>query len=170
MPGGVDDRAGTAARNLPVPRDLNDTEMEFLIEAVVLPLIQEFAPEALVIQCGADALAEDPMTRLGLSNRALWRSIRAVKAMAPRLLVLGGGGYNPWSVARCWAGVWAELNGFPVPDRLPVAAETILRAVQWNHRHGRTPPERWFTTLADPPQAESIRPEIRALAAEVLSP
>jgi acetoin utilization protein AcuC len=167
-PGGVRDRAGGAARNLPVPRDFNDCELAYLMETAVVPLIEAFAPRALVIQCGADALAEDPMTRLGLSNRALWRSIRAVKAMAPRLLVLGGGGYNPWSVARCWAGVWAELNEFPVPDRLPAAAETILRAVQWNHRHGRTPPERWFTTLVDPPQAESIRPEIRTLAAEVL--
>jgi len=167
-PGGVYDRARGAARNLPVPRDFNDSEMEYLIEAAALPLIQAFEPEALVIQCGADALAEDPMTKLGLSNRALWRTIDTVKALAPRLLVLGGGGYNPWAVARCWAGVWATLNGFPVPDRLPPDAEAVVRGVRWNHRHGRNSPETWFTTLADPPRTGSLRPEVRVLAAGVL--
>ena len=167
-PGGVDDRAGGAARNLPVPRELNDTEMEFLIEAVALPLIREFAPSALVVQCGADALADDPMTKLALSNLALWRVIDAVRGLAPRLLVLGGGGYNPWAVGRCWTGVWATLNRLPIPDRLPAAAEEVLRGVRWNHRRGRTPPEHWFNTLADQPRPGPLRPEVRALAAAAL--
>ena len=168
VPGGVDDRAGGAARNLPVPRELNDTEMEFLIETVAVALIQEFAPGALVVQCGADALAEDPMAKLALSNLALWRTIDVVGPLAPRLLVLGGGGYNPWAVGRCWAGVWATLNRLPVPDRLPAAAEEVLRGVRWKHRRGRTPPEHWFTTLADRPRPGPLRPEVRALAAAAL--
>jgi acetoin utilization protein AcuC len=169
-PGGAYDRAGGVARNLPVPRDFNDTEMAFLLETVVAPLIESFAPDALVIQCGADALADDPMTRLGLSNGALWRCVARVKAMAPRVLVLGGGGYNPWSVARCWAGVWATLNGFDFPAILPAPAQAVLRAVRWNHRHGRTPLEAWFTTLADPQRGGPVRPEIHVLAAEALKP
>ncbi|MGF1641592.1 MAG: acetoin utilization protein AcuC [Rhodospirillales bacterium] len=167
-PGGVGDRAGGVARNLPVPRDFNDTEMDVLVETAVLPLIGEFAPEALVVLCGADALADDPMTRLALSNRALWRVVDAIRGLAPRLLVLGGGGYNPWAVARCWAGVWATLAGRPVPDRLPPAAEAVLRDVRWHHRLGRTPPERWFTTLADPPRPGPVRDEVRAVAAAAL--
>jgi len=168
--GGIYDRAGGLARNLPVPHEFNDTEMAYLLEAVVVPLMRSFEPRALVIQCGADALAEDPMTRLGLSNRALWRCVDRVKAVAPRVLVLGGGGYNPWSVARCWAGVWATLNGFGIPKVLPSAAEAVLRGVRWNHRHGRTPPEAWFTTLADPLRVGPVRQEIRVLADEALRP
>lgn len=163
-PGGVYDRAGGAARNLPVPREMNDSEMAFLQDAVVLPLIRAFAPEALVVQCGADALADDPMTKLSLSNRALLSAVAAVRELAPRLLVLGGGGYNPWSVGRCWAGVWGTLAGREIPDRLPAAAERLLRAVHWPHRRGRAPAERWFTTLADPPNAGPIREEVRRLA------
>lgn len=166
--GGVHDRAGGAARNLPVPRDFNDAELDYLVETAVRPLIEFFEPQALVIQCGADALFEDPLTKLGLSNGALWRAITAVKTLAPRLLVLGGGGYNPWAVARCWAGVWAALNGLPVPERLPPDAEAVLRAVRWHHRQGRTPPETWFTTLADAPRSGPVRPEIHLLAREVL--
>src|SRR5690606_15019434 len=93
----------------------------------------------------------------------------ALAPLAPRLLVLGGGGYNPWSVARCWAGVWGRLNGHPVPDRLPAAAESVLRALEWNHSRGRNPPEHWFTTLADPPSRGGVRPAVREAIAATLA-
>ena len=165
--GGVDDRAGGLARNLPVPADFNDSELDFLMEQAVLPLIEDFAPQAVVLQCGADGLAEDPLSKLALSNGALWRVVARVKGLAPRLLVLGGGGYNPWSVGRAWAGVWATLNGFEIPARLPAAAEAVLRALEWRHSRGRNPPQAWFTTLADPPRAGPLRPAVRALAERV---
>ena len=106
QPGGIMDRAGGAARNLPVPPGLNDDELEALIEGVALPLITSFEPEALFIQCGVDALSDDPQSRLELSNTALWRAVSTLKDLAPRLIVSGGGGYNPYSVARGWAGIW----------------------------------------------------------------
>jgi acetoin utilization protein AcuC len=168
--GSVRDRAGGAARNLPLPADANDSEFDFLMEEAVLPLIARQRPDAIVVQCGADALACDPMTKLSLSNGALWRAVAAVRPLAPRLLVLGGGGYNPWAVGRCWAGVWATLAGFDIPDRLPAPAQELLRPVRWHHRLGRQPQERWLTTLTDPSRPGPIRPEVRALPALVLAP
>jgi acetoin utilization protein AcuC len=162
--GGIDDRAGGAARNLPVPEGFNDSELDFLMAETVLPLANAFAPQAVVLQCGADALAEDPLSKLMLSNGALWRVVAAVRELAPRLLVLGGGGYNPWSVGRAWAGVWAALNGFAIPEPLPAAAQSVLRALEWRHSRGRNPPEAWFTTLADPPRPGPLRPAVRELA------
>ncbi|MGF1628365.1 MAG: acetoin utilization protein AcuC [Kiloniellaceae bacterium] len=167
--GGVDDRAGGAARNLPVPEGFNDSELDFLMTAAVLPLIEAFRPEAVVLQCGADGLAEDPLSKLALSNGALWRVVAQVKGLAPRLLVLGGGGYNPWSVGRAWAGVWATLSGCEIPERLPPRAEQVLRRLQWRHSRGRNPPEAWFTTLADAPRPGPLRPALRELARRVLS-
>ncbi len=168
--GGLDDRAGGLARNLPVPAGFNDSEMDYLMEAAVLPLMAGFAPQAVVLQCGADALEDDPLTKLSLSNGALWRVAARLRAMAPRLLVLGGGGYNPWSVARCWTGVWATLNGYEVPERLPRAAESLLRALRWRHSKGRHAPEVWFTSLADAPRPGPLRAAVRAAAAAVLAP
>lgn len=168
--GGIQDRAGGSARNLPVPSGFNDSEMEFLLENAILPLAQGFDPEVVVLQCGADGLAEDPMSKLSLSNTALWRVVAALRDLAPRLLVLGGGGYNPWSVGRCWAGVWATLAGHAIPERLPAAGEAVLRELVWRHSQGRNPPAHWFTSLADPPRHGPLRPEVRALAAEVLRP
>ena len=170
--GAVDDRAGGAARNLPVPPGFHDDEMAFLLDHAILPLAAAFAPEAVVLQGGADALHDDPQSKLALSNRALWRVVAAARGVAPRLLVLGGGGYNPWSVARCWTGVWGLLNGRfqpgQPPERLAPPAEAVLRALDWRHRKGRNPPDHWFTSLADPPRSGEIRPEVRRLADLVL--
>jgi acetoin utilization protein AcuC len=88
--------------------------------------------------------------------------------LAPRLIVLGGGGYNPWSVARCWAGVWGTLNGHALPERLPDAAEAVLRGLSYHRAAGRNPPEHWFTTLADAPRPGVVRAALRRAAAAAL--
>jgi acetoin utilization protein AcuC len=168
--GTIDDRAGGGALNLPVPAGFNDAEMELLFDEVVLPTAVRLRPEAIVLQGGADGLADDPMSGLALSNRALWRAVRSLMGVAPRLLVLGGGGYNPWAVARCWAGVWAVLNGID-PDTTPTAAATqVLRGLWWNRSQGREPPEHWFTTIADAAREGSVRDEVRGLAATAMGP
>jgi len=168
--GGLMDRAGGHARNIPVPPHLNDDEFEAIIDGAVLPLISDFAPDAIFVQCGADALADDPQSKLALSNHALWRAVTAVAPLAPRLIVSGGGGYNPFSLARCWAGVWGTLAGFEFPDRLPTDAEALLRDISWSHRRGRTPPDHWFTTLADPPNHGQIRDAVKDVIKATLMP
>lgn len=165
----VDDRAGGAARNLPVPPGFNDSELDLLVDTAVLPLGRAFAPDVVVIQCGADALAEDPLSKLELSNAALWRAVERTIRLADRVLVLGGGGYNPWSVARCWTGVWGVLNGFMPPDRLPPSAEAVLRGLTWHRQAGRNPPEHWFTTLADAPRPGPVRDAVAGLVQQVMT-
>jgi acetoin utilization protein AcuC len=136
--GALGDDGGGNAVNLPLPRDLNDSEFAHVRDRLILPLLDRFAPEALVVQCGADALEEDPLS--------------------PRLIVMGGGGYNPWSVARCWTAIWGVLSGQALPDRLPPEAESVLRALRWPGRAaGRNPPEGWMTTLLDAPRPGVVR-------------
>jgi len=149
--------------NFPVPPDFNDSEFALILEEGIVPRVAALAPDLIILQCGADALAEDPLSRLALSNRSHWRAVAALRALAPRLLVLGGGGYNPWAVARCWGGVWATLNGFAVPERLPDAAEAVLRGLSWSRSAGRNPPAHWYTTLADAPRPGPVREAVRSL-------
>lgn len=161
--GGLGETEGGAALNLPVPRGLNDSEMAYLRDALILPAVARFAPEAIVLQCGADAVEEDPLSRLALSNNAHWAVVAALGALTDRYLVLGGGGYNPWTVGRLWAGVWATLNGFEIPDRLPFEAEAIQRDLSWaGAKMTRVPDEALFTTLRDRPRPGPTRPELRA--------
>ncbi len=164
----ADDRAGGAARNFPVPPGFNDSEMRLLMQEAILPLIDAARPQAIFLQCGADALEEDPLAKLSLSNNAHWAVVADVMARAPRLIVTGGGGYNPYTTGRCWAGVWATLNGNAIPPRTTPAAEAVLRALTYNRAAGRNPPEHWFTTLRDTPREGTVRPAIRDLVTQSL--
>lgn len=168
--GSAADRAGGTARNLAVPAGFNDAELAFLMGEAVLPLLVDFAPDAVYVQGGCDALADDPQSKLALSNGALRAAVRAVRDVAPRLIVAGGGGYNPYAVGRCWAGIWAGLCDRDIPERLPAVAEACLRDVVWHHRLGRAVPEHWFETLADPPRPGPVRVEIEDLARRTLVP
>jgi len=166
--GGAEDRAGGHARNIPVPAGFNDSEMAWVLHEAIVPIACRLQPEAIMLQCGADAVEEDPLARLSLSNNSHRRVVAALLGLAPRLIVLGGGGYNPWTVARCWAGVWAALNGHPIPERLPPAAEAVLRGLSFHRAAGRNPPEHWFTTLADAPRPGVVRAAVRRVAARAL--
>lgn len=160
--GPLEDDAGGAALNLPVARGLNDSEMAFIRDALIVPQIDAFRPDAIVLLCGADGVEEDPLAHLSLSNNAHWAVVSALMGMAPRLLVLGGGGYNPWSVGRLWTGVWATLNGHAIPDRLPTNAEAVLRGLTFEgNKRGKNPPEHWFTTLRDAPRDGAVRDTIK---------
>ena len=170
--GALGDDGGGNCLNLPVPRGLNDTEMAAIRDRLILPALVGFAPDAIVLQCGADAVSEDPLSRLMLSNNAHWAIVAALMALGcPRLLVLGGGGYNPWSVGRLWTGVWATLNGHDIPDHLPEAAQAVLRALVWEKppQAGRSPPAHWFTTLRDAYRPGPIRTEVAERIATLAS-
>ena len=162
--GRLEDRAGGAARNVPVPAGFNDTEMRWVMEEAVLPLIRARRPQAVFLQCGADALEEDPLAKLSLSNNAHFAVVSALMELAPRLVVTGGGGYNPYTVGRCWAGVWATLNGIDIPDRTTPAAEAVLRGLVYNRAAGRNPPLHWFTTIRDEPREGVVRDDVKRVA------
>ena len=164
--GRLDDRRGGNARNMPVPRGLNDDEFAVLVENAVLPLLGRFAPQAIVVVSGADALYGDPLAKLALSNGALWRAVAQVTAAAPAV-VLGGGGYNPWNVVRCWSGLWGKLAGFAIPEPLPEAARAVLAGL-WSSRVREVDPT-WLTTLADPPCGGPVREEIGEMVAASLA-
>ena len=151
-----------------MPRGCNDDEMALVREAVILPAIAQFAPDAIVLQCGADAVLEDPQSRMALSNNAHWAVVAALRDMSPRYLVMGGGGYNPWSVGRLWTGVWATLNGKDIPDVLPTEAQDVLRNLSWKGPMGEKFAEaHWLTTLRDPPRIGPISMEVTERIAQI---
>ena len=91
--------------------------------------------------------------------------VRAVLGMAPRLVVTGGGGYNPFSAGRCWAGIWATLNGIEIPERAAPEAAAVLGELRYARAGARPVPAHWVHTLRDAPREGLVREEIRHLAA-----
>ena len=159
--GGLSDQGVGNVFNLPVPRGFNDSEMAEVCERLIAPRVAAHGAEAIVLQCGADALEEDPLARLSLSNRAHLGVLDALRPLAPRLIVTGGGGYNPWSVARLWTAIWGRLSGREMPDRLPPDAEAVLRGVGWNGGARPLPADTLCTTLIDEPRPGPVRDVIR---------
>jgi len=160
----VNDRAVTAARNLPVPRGFNDSELEYLMEHAILPLSRGFSPQAVVLTCGTDALDGDPLSRLKLSNLALWRAVERLLELTGHNVVLGGGGYNPWTLIRCWTGLWGRLSGRVIPECLPLAAQAYLQALECDLVDEEDIRADWLTTLADQPSPGPVRAEIKRCA------
>jgi len=78
--------------------------------------LDRLAPGVILLQCGADSLANDPITHLELTEGAHAQVAARLKRLAERhcggrLLVLGGGGYNRDNLARAWTAVIAALLG-----------------------------------------------------------
>jgi len=163
------DRRDGRARNFPVPRHINDSEFNFLIETAVTPLVEGFRPEAVILVCGADCLKGDPLSSMDLSNGALWSAAIRLADLAPAVVVLGGGGYNPWTVARAWAGLWGRLNDFAMPATLPWPAQNLLAGLRCDLVEDEDIRPDWLMTLADAPNPGPIRPEFRDLARGALT-
>lgn len=161
--GALGDSAQGRALNLPVPHGLGDRELALLMNDLVLPFTARFAPQAVVVTCGADALAGDPLARMALSNVALWNAVESLVALAPAAVVLGGGGYNPWTLARYWTGLWARLSGREIPTTLPENARAVLARLSCDLVDDEDVKPEWLATLADASRAAPVRAEILAL-------
>ena len=74
-----------------------------------------------------------------------------------------GGGYNPWTVARYWTGLWGTLSGRVIPPALPPSGKTILERLSCDLVDDEDRRPEWLTTLADAPNAGPVRPEIERL-------
>jgi acetoin utilization protein AcuC len=161
--GAIHDTCGGRALNLPVPPGLNDSELALLMQDLVLPFTAQGRPQAVVVTCGADALEGDPLARMALGNVALWDAVERTLALAPAAVVLGGGGYNPWTLARYWAGLWARISGRAIPQALPEAARAVLTRLSCDLVDDEEVRREWLATLADEPRVAPVRREILAL-------
>jgi acetoin utilization protein AcuC len=167
--GALADTGAGRACNLPVPRGFNDAELAILLDGVLLPLADRVGPQAVVLTCGADALAGDPLSSMALTNVALWSAAERLAERAPAAVVLGGGGYNPWTVTRYWTGLWGRLSGRKIPASLPAEARAILAWLRSDLVDEEDVRPEWLTTLADAPDDAPARGEVRALRNRALA-
>ncbi|MEK9722933.1 MAG: acetoin utilization protein AcuC [Rhodospirillaceae bacterium] len=161
---GTESRPARGIWNVLVPAGFTDSELAFVMEEVAEPVARAFRPDAVVVTCGADGLAGDPLSAMALTNGALWTAVGHARDWSPRMAVLGGGGYNPWTVVRCWAGLWASLAGRAFPETLPTAALDLLAGLDSDLVDEDDIDPCWLTTIADEPNTAPVRPEVRDLA------
>lgn len=151
------------ALNLPMPRGSHDDDFETAFAAVWGWVSDRFQPDAVVLQAGTDILLPDPLSRFRVSTQAFLRMAARVQADSqPRLVVTGGGGYHPIALARCWAGLWAQLSGRELPEALPPEGRALLEAVDWDLDEDEDWFDELFRSRLDPPQRGPVNPEVVA--------
>ena len=105
--------------NLPLQPFTDDEVYAPAFEAVVPPLLQAFRPDVVVAQLGIDSHRTDPLTHLSLTVQGFTRAVRRLLPLAPRIVALGGGGYDLTNVARAWTSAWAAMNDIELREALP---------------------------------------------------
>lgn len=112
------------AVNLPLyPYTHDDLYQKALFQ--YLPVFtEEFNPDIIIWQAGVDGHMDDPLGHLMLTTNSYHKFGKLVNKLSenmktPRVLALGGGGYNPLSVTRSWISEVQGLSNKPPLGALP---------------------------------------------------
>lgn len=102
---GQGDAQGTKL-NVPLPPGAEDA-LFFELWPKIEAFIEAAKPEFILLQCGADSLAGDPITHLRFTAAAHGHAAKQLAALADRccagrMIAMGGGGYNRDNLAAAW--------------------------------------------------------------------
>ncbi|MCF2138407.1 MAG: acetoin utilization protein AcuC [Candidatus Thorarchaeota archaeon] len=110
--------------NIPLPPLTDDVEYARAFEEIVLPLWENYRPDLVFWNVGADAHMNDPLADLTLTLDTYQRLSRTVREMVhlhkQKLVLVGGGGYDPVTTARVWSLILADVSGQCLPSTVPV--------------------------------------------------
>ena len=174
--GTVEDRGPlNNAVNMPLPKAVNDEEYHHVFQRLWPAVMEAFRPEVIVLQAGTDILGPDPLGKFQISTQLFLEVVEGIMNDAPRhadgtprLLVVGGGGYHPLTLARCWTGVWGLLSGRSLPEAIPSEGEALLRAVDWDQDEDEAYFEDLFTSRLDRLLPGEVRQEVKACVSRLL--
>ncbi len=109
--------AGTGYNlNIPLPPGTGHQGYLAAMDRLVLPAIRNFAPDVLIIACGYDAGANDPLGRMLATADTFGQMTRQVMALADdlcdgKLLMVHEGGYSETYVPFCAHKVLEVMSG-----------------------------------------------------------
>jgi acetoin utilization protein AcuC len=106
---------GATGTKLNIPLMPGSGDQEFVSAwGEIESYLNDSRPELIILQCGADSMAGDPLTHLKFSEDAHGLAAASLCEIADRhasgrLVALGGGGYNRDNIATGWSRVVSEL-------------------------------------------------------------
>lgn len=135
---GFEDEIGTGRGtgycvNIPLPMGTYDQAYLEAFEQIAMPLIRAYNPDVFVFELGADALAQDPLANLRLTNNVYVDIINYLLSFDRPILMTGGGGYNVENTVRAWTLAWAVLCGAYSDDDINIAlGGVMLESTEWH--------------------------------------
>ena len=99
--------------NLPMPPGATDVDFN-RVWPEAEGHVRAFEPEIILLQCGADSIAGDPITHMRFSAAAHGAAAASLCSIADeccqgRIIGLGGGGYNRANLAAGWCAVLEQM-------------------------------------------------------------
>ena len=125
--------AGEGANiNIPLPPGAGHATYLDAMERIVLPSLRAFKPDVIVIACGFDAAAIDPLSRMLATAETFRMMTRQVMQAADdlcdgRLMMAHEGGYSEVYVPFCGHAVLQEMSGSSIDAPEPFAAAFAAR-------------------------------------------
>lgn len=127
--GAVDVRGDGKAKgsniNIPLPPGAGHTTYLNAMDRIVIPSLHRFRPDVIIVACGFDAAAIDPLSRMLATADTFRQMTRRVQTAADdlcvgRLVLVHEGGYSEVYVPFCGHAVIEELSGSKInaPDPL----------------------------------------------------
>ncbi|KAI6197516.1 Histone deacetylase [Aphelenchoides besseyi] len=105
--------------NVPLRDGISDANYQSIFAPVMKKVMEMFRPGAVVLQCGADSLNGDRLGPFNLTLRGHGECVKFFRDYDVPLMLLGGGGYTPRNVARCWTYETSLAVNMEIPDELP---------------------------------------------------
>jgi acetoin utilization deacetylase AcuC-like enzyme len=134
---GDGDGAGSTV-NIPMPPGSGDREYLEALDRVALPIIEEFAPQLLLVSAGQDGHASDPLSEQLLSAAGFRAMASRAEQLARRLgaglVVVHEGGYNVSTLPMLDRAIVAGLGGFDVVEEDIFAPEDAGRPAGFDQR------------------------------------
>jgi len=85
----------------------------------LMPRVDKFKPDAIVLQLGTDSHTTDPLARIDNDVTHWLAAVEDVRDRGVPVVALGGGGYDVANVPRMWIAACLTLAGREVPELLP---------------------------------------------------
>jgi acetoin utilization protein AcuC len=120
--------------NIPLSPFTGDNSYMALFREIVPAAVRKYRPQILLLQCGADAHANDLLAHLQLTTKTYSNVAKIVHELAHevadgRLVVFGGGGYNIANVVRTWTFVASVLVDYVPPNAVPKDWQKLFEAL-----------------------------------------
>jgi acetoin utilization deacetylase AcuC-like enzyme len=124
--------------NVPLEAGATDADYDLVYRAAVLPVLDRFAPQLLLVSAGYDAHERDPLATMRLTTAGYAQVVRHLCDVAKRhgpMALATEGGYELTALAACLEASFAVLG--PDPDSCAPPATGSARRARENH--DRTP-------------------------------
>ena len=122
--------------NIPLPPHSGDTTYEEAFDTVVMPILEQFMPNALFVSIGVDAHYKDVMTRLELSSRGYVEIADKLMEFSKkycnnRLIYVLEGGYNGLALSEVIGAIIAMFEGKRINLQYEDVFDTNIRGKEY---------------------------------------